>query len=81
VLPVASVFETHGTFVNAKGMHQAFKRAVTAQAGIEPGWKTVAKLAEALGHDLALGGLNDIRSKLAAVAGAGVTTGGAEARA
>jgi NADH-quinone oxidoreductase subunit G len=81
VLPVASVFETHGTFVNQKGMHQAFRRAVSAQGGVEPGWKTVAKLAEALGHDLALGGLQDIRTKLAATAGAGATSGGAEARA
>ena len=43
--------------------------------------KTADTVAEALGHDLALGGLNDIRSKLAAVAGAGATSGGAEARA
>ncbi|MCA9532654.1 MAG: (2Fe-2S)-binding protein [Myxococcales bacterium] len=81
VLPVASVFETHGTFVNAKGAHQGFRRAVASQPGVEPGWKTVAKLAEALGHDLGLGGLQDIRSKLAAAAGAGATAGGAEARA
>ena len=81
VLPVTSVYETHGTFVNAKGMHQTFRRAVPPQVGVEPGWKTVAKLAEALGHDLGLGGLQEIRSKLAATAAASATSGGAEARA
>ena len=64
VLPVASLAETHGTFVNQNGSHQTFRRAVPPQAGVEPAWKVADILAASLGFDLGLGGIREIRKKM-----------------
>jgi NADH dehydrogenase/NADH:ubiquinone oxidoreductase subunit G len=66
VLPVAVHAETAGTFVNAKGMAQQFKRAVFPPPGVKPAWQLVAELAQAMGKDLRLGSLSDVRAALPA---------------
>ncbi len=69
VLPVATHFETHGTFVNAKGLAQTFQRAVPAQAGIDPAWQVATALGEALGVSLGYQRIQDIRAELGALGG------------
>ena len=64
VIPVASIPESHGSFVNAKGLSQSFSRAVPAAPGVEPAWKAIATLGEALGHSLGFGSLADLRNEL-----------------
>ena len=66
VVPVASWAETFGTFVNGKGMAQTFQRAITAPTGVEPAWKTIAKIAEALDSPLGFERVADVRSALGA---------------
>ncbi len=69
VLPVATPYESHGTFVNAKGMAQSFQRAVPAQAGIDPAWQVAGALASALGLSLGYQRIQDIRAELGAAGG------------
>ena len=64
VVPVASVPETHGSFVNGKGVAQSFRRAVPAPAGVEPAWQTVLALATRLGVTLPFASLKDVRAQL-----------------
>jgi NADH-quinone oxidoreductase subunit G len=68
VVPVASHVETFGTFVNAKGIAQQFKRAVFAPEGVRPAWETLNLLARALGRDVRFGTLNELRAALPKVA-------------
>ena len=64
VVPIASWSEQHGSYVNAKGLGQGFRRALVPQFGIEDGWKTVDNLAKLLGHDLGFDSLKGIREAL-----------------
>jgi len=64
VVPVASWAESFGTFVNAKGMAQTFQRAIPAPAGVEPAWKTIAKIAEAIDSPLGFERVADVRTAL-----------------
>jgi len=63
-LPVAETFEIAGSFVNAQGMTQSFSPVLSAPAGIEPAWKTIAAMGRALGHDLGFDGLDSLRRDL-----------------
>jgi NADH-quinone oxidoreductase subunit G len=66
VIPVTVHAETSGTFVNAKGVAQQFKRAVFPPEGVKPAWEALALLAQALGVDLRLGSLKEVRAALPA---------------
>ncbi len=44
ILPLANFAETSGTYVNAEGLWQAFKGAVTPQGEARPGWKILRVL-------------------------------------
>ena len=81
VVPVASWAESFGTFVNAKGMAQTFQRAIPAPAGVEPAWKTIAQIAEALDSPLGFTRVADVRSALAQSAAAKATPSPAPASA
>ena len=63
-IPVADTFEVAGSFVNAKGMTQSFSPVLSPPPGIEPGWRTIADLAGALGKDLGFGDLDGLRKEL-----------------
>ena len=64
-IPVADTFEIEGSFVNEKGMAQAFKPVLHPPAGVEPGWKAIATLAGQLGHDLGFKDIQALREGLA----------------
>ncbi len=66
VVPVAVHVETSGTFVNAKGVAQQFKRAIFPPEGVRPAWEVIGSLASLLGKDLALGSLAEVRASLPA---------------
>ncbi len=68
VIPVATHAETFGTFVNAKGIAQQFKRAIFPPEGVLPAWQVVDGLARALGKSVALGSLAEVRAALPAPA-------------
>jgi NADH-quinone oxidoreductase subunit G len=63
-VPVADVFEIDGSFVNAKGMSQAFRQVLSAPAGVEPAWRTIADLAAELGKDLGFTDIAALRASL-----------------
>ncbi len=73
VIPVATTAEASGTFVNGKGVAQGFTRAVHAPLGITSAWETLNAVATALGHDLALARLPDVRAALKLGAGSPAT--------
>jgi NADH-quinone oxidoreductase subunit G len=77
VVPVACHFEMEGTFVNARGMAQRFWPAIPAPEGVRPAWETIAVLAKALGKDLGLASLADIRKTMPAASTAPATATGA----
>jgi NADH dehydrogenase/NADH:ubiquinone oxidoreductase subunit G len=66
VVPVAVHAEMHGTFTNRAGLAQQFKRAIHAPPGIKPAWESLLDLARALGANLNLGKLEDVRRALPA---------------
>jgi NADH-quinone oxidoreductase subunit G len=68
VIPVATHAETFGTFVNAKGVAQQFKRAVFPAEGVRAAWEVLAELGRALGRDLQLKSLSEVRAALPKVA-------------
>ena len=72
-LPAASTFETEGSFVNAKGMAQGFKRALLPHGDALPAWDLTARLGRALGCDLAYKKFKEVRGALAARAPKAVT--------
>jgi len=63
-IPVADTFEVEGSFVNAKGLTQAFQPTLSPPDGIEPAWKTVSELADKLGKDLGFKDLQGLRQGL-----------------
>ncbi len=75
VVPVATVAESNGSFTNAKGMTQPFKKAIAAPMGITSAWETLIALAGSLGLDLSMKQLSEVRGALATHA-APTTAGG-----
>jgi NADH-quinone oxidoreductase subunit G len=69
VVPVASVAETSGTFVNAQRMAQTFRRAVQAPMGITSGWETLVEIARLVGHEIQMKKLSDVRGAMPATVG------------
>jgi NADH-quinone oxidoreductase subunit G len=63
-IPIANWAEAHGSFTNSAGTNQPFKRAIPAAPGIEPGWRAIASLAAALGHDLGFHRVQDVRAAM-----------------
>ncbi len=49
VLPLASVLETSGSFVNVEGLWQSFKGCVQSRGDSRQGWKILAALGQVLG--------------------------------
>lgn len=74
VVPVATVAETSGSFTNAQGMVQRFRRAVNAPMGIASGWETLVAIARGAGIDLGVHRLAEVHrampADIAAPAGA-----------
>jgi NADH-quinone oxidoreductase subunit G len=66
VIPVSSWAEMHGTYVNAKGMTQAFKRVIPSPGRIQPAWQTLLAIAAEMGKKLGFTQLNDVRAALSA---------------
>jgi NADH-quinone oxidoreductase subunit G len=64
LLPAASWAEASGTFVNKNGIPQISKKAIEPQGDSKPAWQIIAELGKALGHDLGLGKLGEVRQKL-----------------
>jgi NADH-quinone oxidoreductase subunit G len=64
LIPVTSFAEMEGTFVNAKGMAQRFKRAIQPAVGVVPAWQTLIELAKLVGKPLALRDLGEVRGAL-----------------
>ena len=58
---MADIFEIDGSFVNAKGLTQAFQHTLCAPDGIEPAWKTISQLAGKLGKDLGFKDIEGLR--------------------
>ncbi|MBW2192146.1 MAG: hypothetical protein JRG93_21745, partial [Deltaproteobacteria bacterium] len=63
-IPVADTFEVHGSFVNAKGLAQAFQPTLGPPDGVQPAWKTISDLARKLGKDLGFKDLQGLREGL-----------------
>ncbi len=72
VLPACTWAEASGTYVNAKGMAQESQRAILPHGDSLPGWRVVALLAEAMGHQLSWQRLKDVRRAMAPDPGAAV---------
>lgn len=66
VVPVASDAETFGSFINAKGISQTFRRAVFPPHGVRAAWETLLELAKLLGADLKLEDYQAIQGALPA---------------
>jgi len=69
VLPLCAVAETSGTFTNQERRVQAFRRAVTPQAGIET-WQLICELAARLGQRFKMryGGVEEVTEEIRRVA-------------
>jgi NADH-quinone oxidoreductase subunit G len=66
VVPVATVAEASGTFVNGKGIAQQFARAVQAPMGIRSAWETLVEIGRRTGRDLAMKKLPEVRAAMPA---------------
>jgi NADH-quinone oxidoreductase subunit G len=64
VLPAASWAEAGGTYVNALGFEQIADKAIEPQGSSAPGWRMVARLADALGFEASWSKLEEIRARL-----------------
>ncbi|MDP3275366.1 MAG: 2Fe-2S iron-sulfur cluster-binding protein [Deltaproteobacteria bacterium] len=64
VLPITVWAETDGTFVNAKGVAQVFKRALTPTGDVLVGWEALTKLAKGAGADTGFQRMVDLRAAL-----------------
>ena len=51
---------------SAKGIAQQFKRAIFPPEGVRPAWEAIDHLAKALGKNLGLNSLADVRAGLPA---------------
>lgn len=70
-LPAASWAEAEGSFVNAKGIAQGFKRALAPKGDARPAWELAAMLGRALGLELSYRKFKDVRAALLAKAPGG----------
>jgi NADH-quinone oxidoreductase subunit G len=68
VLPAASWAEADGSFVNAKGLAQAFKRGLQPKGDARPAWDLIAALGRAMNLDLSYTKLREVRAALLAQA-------------
>ncbi len=66
VLPACSWAEAAGTYVNAKGFHQASEKGLEPQGSSQPGWQLVAELGQVLGYDTSWSKLKQVRSRMTA---------------
>ncbi len=66
VLPAASWVEAEGSFVNAKGVAQGFKRALSPKGDAAPAWELLAGLGRAMNLDLSYTKLREVRAALLA---------------
>jgi NADH-quinone oxidoreductase subunit G len=64
VLPATSWAESAGTYVNAKGLRQQAERAIHPLGSARPAWEQVIHVARALGFEMGLSKLREIRAKL-----------------
>ena len=71
VVPVASIAEASGTFVNAKGMAQPLKKATNPPGGIKSAWETLIEIGHRLGWTIDFKRLDDVRSAMPAQLPAG----------
>ncbi len=65
-IPAASWAETEGTFVNAKGMSQTFKRALEPRGASLAAWDAIAQIGRAMKLDVTYKKFSDVRAALAA---------------
>lgn len=65
VLPAATHVEDEGTFTQADGITQRFRRAFPPRGEARPHWRWVAELAKELGNDLAVASSREVFKKLA----------------
>jgi NADH-quinone oxidoreductase subunit G len=85
VVPVAGISEMSGTFVNAAGLAQVFKKATRAPGGIKTAWETLLELGTLLGWTPTLKRLGDVQQAMpkalpsAAASDGGTPTTGAAA--
>jgi NADH-quinone oxidoreductase subunit G len=68
LVPVAAHAETAGSFTNAKGLAQQWKRAVAPPPGVVSAWEAIAELANRMGTSLGVKKLDDVRRALPAPA-------------
>jgi NADH-quinone oxidoreductase subunit G len=66
VVPVTSIAEMSGTFVNAKGIAQQFQRAVKAPGGIQTAWETLIEIGKRLGYSMDYKRIGEVRSAMPA---------------
>jgi NADH-quinone oxidoreductase subunit G len=62
VIPVAVWAETDGTFVNAKGLAQAFKRALAPRGDVVPAWEALTKVGKSAGLDTGFARFSELRA-------------------
>lgn len=65
VFPAATHVEDEGTFTQADGITQRFRRAFPPRGEARPHWRWVADLAKELGSDLAVASSREVWKKLA----------------
>ncbi len=75
IVPVSAHGEVDGTFVNAKGIHQRFKRAFASPAGVKSAWETIVAIASKMSANAATAvgyrNLNELRKALPSSASSG----------
>lgn len=64
VVPVATIAETSGTFVNGKGIAQHFSRAIRAPGGIKSAWETLVEIGQHLGWQIDWKRLGDVQKAM-----------------
>ncbi len=64
VVPVATIAEMSGTFVNAKGIAQRFSRAIRAPGGIASAWETLVEIGQLLGWQIEFKRLGDVQKAM-----------------
>lgn len=74
-LPVATWAEVEGTFVNAKGMAQEFKKALACKGDSLPAWDALSRVGRAMKLDLAYKRFAEVRAALVARTGVQPTPG------
>jgi NADH-quinone oxidoreductase subunit G len=63
-LPATSWAEQAGYYVNRQGLAQESKKALEPHGAAKHGWQLVSELGRALGHELGIGKLREVRQKL-----------------